>query len=128
MATLRQVRDKADAKLVQFWQELQAKQDAYYAKHGKYFQLLVTGGRGVENGEEYDFALKTASHELYAIDINFAWTEKLPFEIRIDEWFGPESVGYQGQVWADYQGTVYTRVRRSDGIDSGWYEYNENAI
>lgn len=46
MATLQQIRDKADVVLANFWQALTIKQDAYFAKHGKYFQLLVTNSVG----------------------------------------------------------------------------------
>jgi len=128
MATLKQVRDKADAKLAQFWSALQTKQAAYYAKHGKYFQLMVTGGRGVDQGEEYDFVLRHPSDEPHAIDVDFPWTDKLPFEIQVDEWVGPNGEGYKAQVWVDYNGTIYSRHRDSDQNDSGWYEVIDEEI
>ena len=128
MATLKQVRDKADAKLAQFWPVLQTKQDAYYAKHGKYFQLLITGGRGVENGEEHDFVLRSPSDETHVIDVDLPWTDQVPFELRVDEWVSPNGEGYKASVWVDYQGKTYSRNRDSDQNDSGWYEVIEDAI
>lgn len=126
MATLKEVQDKADAKLVQFWQELQTRQTNYHNNHGKYFQLLVTGGRGVENGEEHDFTLRPASDEPFIADIDFTWTEQLPFEIRVDEWAGTIDKGYTATVWVEFTGTIYSRSRDSENNDTGWF--NHTAI
>lgn len=122
MATLKQVRDKADAKLVQFWQMLTDKQNTYFAKHGKYFQLLVTGGRVVENDGEYDFQLRSPSDEKFAIDVDFPWTDRLPFEIEVHEWVGPNGIGYKATVTVEWQGQTFSRHRDSDQNDSGWFE------
>lgn len=127
MATLKQVRDKADAKLVTFWRALQTRQEAYRAKHGKYFQLLVTGGRGVKNGEEYTFEVRHPSDERFAMDIDTNWTEQLPFEIQVNEWVG-ETVGYHVQVWVEWSGRLFSRERDSNQVDSGWYEVIEESI
>jgi len=128
MATLKQVRDKADAKLAQFWSTLQIKQNAYHAKHGKYFQLLVTGGRGVENAEEHDFVKRVPDDEPHAIDVNFPWTDKLPFEISVSEWVGPNGIGYQATVMVDFKGKTYSRSRDSDQNDTGWFEVIEEEL
>lgn len=128
MATLKQVRDKADAKLTQFWQLLTSQQDAYFAKHGKYFQLLVTGGRGVANDEEYDFVLRIPSDEPHTIDVDFPWTDQLPFEIAVDEWVGPGGNGYRATVTVEHNGTLYQRSRDNSQNDTGWYSLIESAI
>lgn len=127
MATLKQVLDKAGAKLVQFWQMLTKRQDAYLAKHGKYFQLLATGGRGVENGEEYDFQKRSPSDDKFSVDVDFPWTDKLPFEIRVDEWVG-EDKGYTATVTAEWRGRTFTRSRNSKQEDTGWIEVTEEEI
>ena len=126
MATLIQVRDKADAKLVQFWQLLTEKQDAYFAKHGKYFQLLVTGGRDVES-TEFDFEKRVPSDEKFAVDVDLPWTDRLPFEIQVDEWVG-EDKGYTATVTVEWRGRTFTRSRNSKQEDTGWSEVIEQEL
>ena len=128
MATLKQVRDKADAKLVQFWQLLQEKQDNYYAKHGKYFQLLVYPETKVADGIDSDFTLRKPSDEKFALDVNFPWTDKVPFQIKVDEWVGPNGAGYQASVFVEWNGRTFTRSRDSDQNDIGWIEVIEEEI
>lgn len=128
--TLTQLRDKADAKLAVFWQELQKKQGAYYAKHGKYFQLLVSPENSVIDGLDSDFTLRKPTDEVYKKDVDFAWTEKIPFQIEVHEWVGPNgNVGYKAIVWIQLpNGTIYTRSRDSDSNDSGWGKYELNIV
>ena len=127
MATLKQVRNKADAKLVQFWQTLANKQSAYFAKHGKYFQLLVTGGKGVESGEEHDFIKRVPDDEPHAVDVDFPWTDNLPFQIQVDEWVG-EDKGYSATVTVEWNGRTFTRTRNNKQEDTGWVEVTEELV
>lgn len=127
MATLKQIRDRADIKLAQFWQLLTEKQNAYYQKHGKYFQLLVTGGREVGSSEEYNFTPNLPDDEKYAIDVDFPWTEKIPFQIQVDEWVG-EDKGYTAIVTVDWNGRTFTRSRNSKQEDSGWLEIVDEPL
>lgn len=125
MATLKQVRDKADAKLVQFWQLLQQKQAAYFAKHGKYFQLLVSPSETPIEGADSDFIVRKPSDEKFVADVDFPWTDKVPFQIEVHEWVGKDK-GYEAVVTVEYKGTKYRRSRDSNQVDSGWYKVTEN--
>lgn len=127
MATLKQVRDKADAKLVQFWQTLSQKQDAYFSKNGEFFQLLVSGGKDVEN-KEYPFTVRAASDEKYILDIDATWADSVPFEIEVHNWDGSNGKGYKAIISVEYRGKIYQRWRDSNNTDSGWYEYIEPII
>lgn len=129
MATLQQVRDKANTKLADIWGKLQTRQDAYFAKYGKYFQLLVTGGRDVENGEEYPFTAIPALDEAHVLDIDTSWSELVPFEIEVHEWVGSGSDrGYKGIVTVTHNGTIYRRERDSNSVDTGWYVYDPTTL
>ena len=67
MATLTQLRDKANTVLTKFWQWLVTAQDAYYAKHGKYFQLIVSPDNTVVDAEDSTFVKKFNPNEANSI-------------------------------------------------------------
>jgi hypothetical protein len=121
MATLIQVRDKANAKLATFWSGLQTRQDAYFAKHGKYFQLLA-GSDLTLDGADTAFNVVSPSDETHVVDIDTAWTDTVPFRIEIHDWVGPNGKGYKGIVTINFEGTLYRRERDSDNNDTNWYE------
>jgi len=128
MATLIEVRNKANAKLATFWSALQTRQDAYFAKHGKYFQLLV-GSNLTPDGADTAFSVVSPSDEKHVIDIDTAWSDTVPFKIEVHEWVGlGGDRGYKGIVTINYQGTLYRRERDSNGIDSNWYQLTKDTI
>jgi hypothetical protein len=122
MATLQQVRDKANAKLSTFWSALQTRQNAYFAKHGKYFQLRAGSNLTLDGGDTA-FSVVSPSDEKHTIDIDYAWSDTVPFQIRIDEWVGVgNDRGYRAMVTINHEGTLYRRTRDSNNVDSGWYQ------
>ena len=149
--TLQELRDKADAKLVQFWQLLTQKQDAYFAKHGKYFQLLVSPETAVVDGADSTFTVRKPGDEKFAVDVNFPWTDKVPFTIKVDEWVKVDRAGYKATVVVELpSGDKYTRSRSYETVpdtydntdpenpvaishdpvqvDSGWSQVTEEII
>lgn len=122
MPTLNQVRNKANAKLTTFWQALQTRQDAYFAKHGKYFQLLA-GSNLTLDGEDTPFAVVSPEGEQHPQDIDYAWSDTVPFKIEVHEWVGSDR-GYLGIVTINHEGTLYRRTRDSNNVDSGWSVFN----
>jgi hypothetical protein len=121
MPTLNQVRTKANNKLTTFWQALQTRQDAYFAKHGKYFQLLV-GSELTLDGADTTFSVVSPSDEAHTIDIDYAWSDTVPFQIEVHEWTGSQP-GYRGIVTINHEGTLYRRERTNTGEDTGWNTY-----
>lgn len=118
--TLTQLRNKADAVLANFWVELQAKQDAYFAKHGKYFQLLITDD--VVDGVDTAFMVRTPNDELHAIDVDFTFNSPVPFSISVDEWVG-DTRGYSATATVQLpDGRKFRRSRDINNVDSGWNE------
>jgi len=145
--TLTELRDKADAKLATFWSALVTKQNAYYAKHGKFFQLLVSPENPVVDGADSDFTTRSPSDERFAVDVDFTWTEKIPFNITVDEWVGTGGNGFKATVVVQLpNGDQYTRSRtyepQPDDLtdpenpvavdpvqnDSGWSKVEEDVI
>lgn len=122
--TLNELKQKADTKLAQFWSLLQTKQTTYYNKNSKYFQLLVSPETHVEDGIDTNFSVRHPSDESFVVDVDFAWSDKVPFQIRVDEWVGNGEAGYSATVLVKLlDGRIFTRSRTHDNQDTGWYEY-----
>ena len=129
MATLAQIRTKADAKLVDFWTLLQQKQDTYFAKNGKYFQLLVSPETKVVDGVDTTYEVRKPSDERFVFDVNFEWSTTIPFQISVDEWVHKEDAGYSATVWIELlNGRVFMRTRHNNSDDTGWYEFKKESI
>lgn len=126
MATLAQIRNKANTRLEEFWLLLQTKQDAYFNKHGKYFQLLSTND--VVDGGNTVFETRHPSDEKYLNDVDFSSNSPIPFAISVDEWVGVD-VGYSATTTLTMlDGTKYRRTRDSFNNDTNWYEFIEYGI
>lgn len=126
--TLAELRYKADTVLAQFWTALKTRQDAYYAKHGKYFQLLMSPTTAVVDGVYTDYVVRHPSDVKYVDDVSFSFTSKVPFQLYVDEWVGPRGNGYSATVWVKLlNGDIYIRSRDSNNVDSGWSKYVKPA-
>lgn len=129
MATLTQIRNKADAKLADFWVLLQEKQSNYFAKNGKYFQLLISPNQKVTDGIDSQFQLRQPSDERFDLDVNFTWSDTIPFQISVDEWVRGEEAGYSATVRVELlNGRVFMRTRTNTNEDTGWYKYIDIKI
>lgn len=125
--TLTQLRDKANIVLTNFWQLLVQKQEAYHAKHGKYFQLLVTDR--VVDGVDTTFEVRKPNDELHPVDVDFEFNSPVPFQIQVDEWGRYEARGYSATATVELpDGRKFTRTRHSDNTDTDWYEVIDNDI
>ena len=123
--TLAELRDKADARLATFWTALVTKEEAYFAKHGKYFQLLVTPETNVVDGLDSDFTVRHPSDEVHIVDVDFAFATKIPFNIQVHEWVG-EDKGFTAIAQVELpDGRKFQRSRNSKNVDSGWNEIIE---
>ena len=90
MASLKQIRDKANLKLVPFWGMLIDKQPRYFNKHGKFFQLLVTS-KSVD-GEDMTWAMLHPSDETKQIDVDFPWSDTIPFQVQVVYYYNNYSI------------------------------------
>jgi len=124
--TLNQLKTKANTKLGEFWTLLAEKQNAYHAKHGKYFQLLITDN--VVDGVDTLWELRTPNDELHAIDVDFNFNSPIPFSISVDEWVG-EGQGYSATATVELpDGRVFRRTRHNDSTDTDWQLVTEQEI
>ncbi len=118
-----QLRDKADAKLTTFWEVLRKRQDAYFLKHGKYFQLLVT--ENVVDGVETVFVVRKPNDELHPIDVDFTFGSPIPFSVSVDEWVG-DTRGYSATATVQLlDGRKFRRSRDINNVDTGWEQVTE---
>lgn len=121
MATLQQIKTKADDKLVNFWTALNTREDAYFTKHGKYFQLLAGSALTVD-GADTPFSVISPQDEHYAADIDYAWSDTVPFKLSVHEWGGVDGYGYRAIVVITANGNTYSRERDNSNNDTGWFQ------
>lgn len=120
MATLTQLKNKANATLADFWTLLVQKENAFYSKHNRYFQLLITDE--VIDGVDTTFIIKKPDYEPHQADIDFEFNSPIPFQIQVDEWQGGE-VGFTATATVVTDtGRIFRRQRTSQNIDSDWFE------
>lgn len=127
MATLTQIRDKANAKLATLWPVIQAKEASYFAKHGKYFSLMAT--QEVADGVDTTISPIHPHDEQHQADVQLTFDTPVPFQLRIDEWVGPSGAGYVATVRIKLlNGTIYTRSRDINDNDTGWSVFKPTII
>ena len=121
--SLTQLRNKANTRLAAIWPTIVAKQDAYHAKHGKYFQKLITNQP--QDEEESDWVDQSPNYEPYPDDAVLVLDGgKLPFALWIDESLGPDGAGWFASVSVKLANDdVYYRRRDNLNNDSGWIKY-----
>lgn len=109
--TLTEVRNKANAKLATFWTALQTRQDAYFVKHKRYFQLLV-GNTLEADGVDSAFSVNLPSDEKNIVDIDTSWSDSLPFRIEVNAFDAQGQRGYTATAHIKLlNGDVYVRSR-----------------
>lgn len=126
MATLRQIRDKVDAKLAELWPTIVAKQTSYFTKHGRYFGLLATSETPLD-GEDIGASKNIAVTEEHPEDYDFVFPSQLPFQLQV---WHHGSLGFTAQVWVRVQGTLYSRIKSYGELDKthSWFVINEDGI
>ena len=122
--TLTQLRNKADAKLLEFWDALIVKQEKYFLKHGKCFQLIVTSP--VVDGADTTFVVTKPNDEKHPVDVDFEFNSPIPFQISVDEWVG-DSAGFRMTVVVELlDGRKFTRNRSAvPTVVDATYDYTD---
>jgi hypothetical protein len=95
--TLAELRDKADAKLATFWTALVTKEEAYFAKHGRYFGFNWSPSLEVVDGVDTNFVLNPPSRFFESADVSFPATT-VPFQIQVIRHEGPQIMDTQDGV------------------------------
>ena len=116
--TITKLRNKADAKLVEFWDLLLPKQESYLLKHGKCFQLLVTSP--VIDGADTTFVVTKPNDEKHSVDVDFSFNSPVPFQISVDEWVG-DTIGFSVTAIVELpDGRRFIRSRRAVKVANDW--------
>lgn len=139
MPTLIQVRNRCDTILASHWPNVQARQAAYRARTGRYWQGLRSH---LVTPAHLTAAYSDAAPDRYAskpTDQAESWAEVLreisgvaiPMTITMDVYNGPQGWGYVAAVEARYNGTLYRRsqnVGPEDFRTQPWHVANEGAL
>lgn len=113
--TLAELQQKANTKLAAFWTLLKTKQENYLIKHDNYFQLLISPQTPVIDGADTPFTLRIPSDiAVHTVDIDFPWTDLIPFQIVVNVWGGQENNrGFEATVTAQLpDGRIFSRSRK----------------
>jgi hypothetical protein len=106
---LNQLKNKANTKLQEFWDLLIVKQETYFLKHNKFFQLLVTNP--VVDGVDTTWEIRKPNDEKHVIDVDFEFNSPVPFQISVDEWVGDDR-GFSATATVELpDGRKFTRTR-----------------
>jgi hypothetical protein len=128
--TLAELRDKADAKLATFWGVLVTKEEAYFAKHGRYFGFNWSPSLEVVDGVDTNFVLNPPSRFFVAEDVSFPATTA-PFQIQVVRHEGPQGHGFTGWVRVKLpNGDVYMRANGygAHSEDRAWFKHTPMVI
>lgn len=124
--TLAEFRTKAEPILTDFWKELRAYENSYFAKHGHYFQLLNSDT--VVDGIDTNLVLRMPTDAKNTMDMLTSYATKAPFKLRVDTFDGPDGQGYKLYIEAVVNGKIYRRNRDSDNVDSGWSLHTPSSL
>lgn len=131
MATLKQIRDKVDAFLADLWvNKIVPKQEAYFAKHGRYAQVLISPENIPADDAEGTFVKRPPSDEQFAADFEFTIDAPIPASIEIHIHDRGDEHGFTAHVWVVVLGKTYHRAKnyRFGGPDVPWHEVTPDTL
>lgn len=112
MATLAQIRDKVDTFLADLWvNKIVPKQEAYFAQHGRYAQVLISPTTPLEDGAEGTFELRPAHYEQFIADFTFTIDVPIPMQIEIHQHQRGNEFGFTAFAWVVVNGKTYRRAK-----------------
>ena len=116
--TLQELQNKANTKLVEFWDLLIIFQEAYLLNNGKCAQLLVTDL--VVDGVDTTWVRISPSDEAHPVDVDFEFNSSIPFQISVDEWVG-ETIGFSATATVELlDERRFLRRRTATRVGNGW--------
>ena len=120
--TLAEIRTKANAKLADMWPVIQAKEGAYFTKHGRYFGINWSPTLEVIDGVDTDLEVSHPTVEHRQADVTFPATQ-VPYQIQIFRMSQYDNEYYHVYIRVKLpNGDVWERNRKQDNTDSGWYQ------
>jgi hypothetical protein len=131
MATFLQIRTKVDGWLADKWVNvIVPKEQAYFAKHGRYFGMNWSPTTKVEEGTDTAFVFNQPSRFFVAEDALFS-VPTIPFQIQIICHDGLTGKGFT--AWAKVKllnGDTYLRSKGYGeyGTDNPWFKIESLAL
>lgn len=125
MATLQQIRNKVDAFLADLWvNKIVPKEEAYFALHGHYAQVLKSPEVMPEDDSEDFYIKRPPPDELYPDDFEFEIATPIPAQFEIHTYDKRPDHGFVGHVYVKVNGKVYHRAKAHGvgGQDIPWHE------
>lgn len=125
MATLLEIRTKVDIFLATLWTTtIVPKEEAYFALHGRYAQILVSPVVRVADDATASFTKRPPSDENFATDFDFTIATPIPAQIEIHTHDKGNEHGFTAHVWVEVLGKVYHRARNYQfgTPDVAWHE------
>lgn len=108
--TLKQLKSKADTRLLELWNALAARQEVYRLKNDKYFQLVATAT--VVDGEDTVLKINHPSDERFKTDVQMSFASPVPFQLIVDEWGNDTEKGFKFTAIVELpDGRRFTRSR-----------------
>lgn len=126
--TLAEIRTKVDNWLADKWVNvIVPKEEAYFAKHGRYFGMNWSPSTEVVDGVDTPFVFNQPSRFFVAEDALFSVPD-IPFQIQIICHDGPTGKGFTGKARVKLlNGDVYMRWQGYGeyGETRSWFKYEE---
>lgn len=125
MATLAQIRTKVDYFLADLWvNEIVPKEEAYFAKHGRYAQILVSPTTPVADDATATFVKRPPTDEQFESDFTFQIVSPVPAQIEIHTHNNGGQHGFTAHVWVEVLGKRYHKSKnyKFGDADMAWHE------
>jgi hypothetical protein len=126
MATLAEIRTKVDNWLADKWVNvIVPKEEAYFAKHGRYAQVLISPESLVADGADGTFTKRPPSDEQFEADFTLTFDTPIPAQIEIHTHDAGEQHGFTGHVWVEVNGELYHRAKNYQfgSPDEPWHKF-----
>lgn len=125
MATLQEVRTTVDSFLADLWvKKIVPKEEEYFAKHGRYAQVLLSPNTPVKDGGVGTFSLRAPYYEKNIADFHFSIETPVPMEIEIHQHQRRGEFGFTAYAFVEFKGKRYRRSKnyKFGTVDIPWQE------
>jgi hypothetical protein len=129
--TLQEIKTKVDNFLADLWvNKIVPKQEAYFAKHGRYAQVLTSPEIMPADDTEGTYVKRPPSDEQNPADFEFEIATPIPAQLEIHTHDKGNQHGFTAHVWVEVQGKIYHRAKNYQfgGEDVAWHEVINEEI
>ncbi len=130
MPTLQDTQAKIDSVVTSIFPELESQQASYFAKHNKYFQILISPQTKVTDGVDTAFTLRKPLDEKSPTDVSLNWPTDVPCQVEVHENFGGKGeAGFTMVLTVTVDGKEYRKkVGNKGGETVDWFEVPQRPL